>query len=156
HNTASSAIENTMTKGERLVDESTLAPIPTSQPACADEHQGQEQQKPPGEPQAMVASASYTAGRAFRSSASVSSSTKSASAPPQQQQQQRPKRFSLRDGARDAIATMKQLVEDEQMVVAEPLYDFYNTEINLHFLHALSAYFIRVAKGIHISRQGQQ
>lgn len=25
----------------------------------------------------------------------------------------------------------------EQMVVAEPLYGFYNTEINLHFLHAL-------------------
>lgn len=29
-----------------------------------------------------------------------------------------------------------------QMVVAEPLYGFYNTEINLHFLHALVGRYV--------------
>ena len=60
-----------------------------------------------------------TTSRALRLSVSAASSAQSAATPPQQQQQQlQPKRFNLRDGAREAIKTMRERAEAKQVRIS--------------------------------------
>ncbi|CAM9981821.1 unnamed protein product [Pylaiella littoralis] len=145
--------ENQVAREEEPIDASVLSPFPTRQPAAVVEQQAEQDE---AQKTAMTTTARHGS-RMLRSSPSAASLVHSATASQQQHQQQpRPKRFNLRDSARDAIKAMREGAEAKQMVVAEALYGFYNTEISLHFLHALSAYFIRVAKYISLARRRQQ